>query len=139
MSARKRAARSSRDWNGSSADGHHTSSTAEKSSSGQVRSSPLRGVPTSQVKAQRSRTSGLTTMGTPSAAASGAAVCNALVYGETMMRRMRSPASAASACPAWAWPSGVSLGSAIPGSVRVALKCRLNVVWPCRSRIMGFG
>ena len=50
--------------------------------------------------------------------------------------RDRLLGSARAASAAWAWPRSVSLGSTIPGSRRVTEKCRLNSLWPWRSRIM---
>ncbi len=47
--------------------------------SGQASISSVQGVPMSQAKAQRSRTTGFTMTGTPSVRATGAAVCKARV------------------------------------------------------------
>ena len=54
-----------------------------------------------------------------------------------MMRAIRSLARCRAASAAWAWPSSVSRASIMPGSWRVWVKCRLNSLWPWRSRIMG--
>ena len=52
------------------------------------------------------------------------------------MRVILSSARLRSAWATWAWPSSVKCGSTIPGSRRVAVKCRLNSLCPWRSRIM---